>query len=174
MDIGQIITDATAGVGLVDGVVRVARSTLDMVRGNGAPTERETELKARIIDLIDVALRAKDANTKLTAAVQELQEEISRLKQFDEERKDYELESPHPFSFVYRRRSELDPSNDRPRYCAPCFERSEKSMLQFDHVEHNRVRLRCPRCEGSAVVALPPKPEVQVNRRRRVSSIWDS
>jgi hypothetical protein len=171
MDIRQIITDSTAFIGLLDGAVRVTRSTMDMVKGSGAPAEHE--LKARLGDMIDVALRARDANTRLTEAVQELQAEVLRLKKFDEEKKDFELESPHPYSFVYRRRSELDPSNDRPRYCAPCFERSEKSMLQFDHVEHNRVRLRCPRCEGSAVVALPPKPEVQVNRRRKVSSIWD-
>ncbi|MCC5965527.1 MAG: hypothetical protein JJU24_05260 [Natronohydrobacter sp.] len=117
------------------------RAVLDLAK---RPDADLTEIKTRLVDLIDQLIQAKEAQMMTQNALLELQQEQARDQRFADEAARYTLSETDMGGLVYALKP--DHKNGEPRHClcANCFEQRQKSILQ--RVAHNT--LGCPRCKA--------------------------
>ena len=117
------------------------RAVLDLAK---KPDADLTEIKSRLVDLMDQLIQAKEAQMMTQKALLELQQEQVRRERFALEVERYALSATDMGGLVY----ELKPDDDRGEpphsLCANCFEQGQKSILQ--RVAHNTFG--CPRCKA--------------------------
>jgi len=173
MDYKEIIAETASGISVADGLVKLARSTVDLFKGgNGETTDRELALKTRLLDLVDQAMASKEAYAKLRDAFTEIEKELSRMRSFEEERENYGLVETYTHSFAYRKRVASGQNEPSPYVCAPCFDGYRRVVLQLEQSLTGYDKLKCPICGTVVRVTNDRTRQAPTVRRVRRSSDW--
>ena len=130
MDLSIITTLAGLIGGSLSGVksgTEIAKDIRDLV---SKPDPDLSEIKVRLVGLIDQLLHAKEAQMAIQDALLELQREQLRLDRFAQEATRYQLANTDMGGLVYSLKPD-DQSGEPPHdLCASCFQRGQKSILQ--------------------------------------------
>lgn len=127
--------------GLASAATAIASAT-DTVKRNAQLIEFQNAL----IKLNSEAVAIQTQNSSLARRNQELEDVITRLKNWESERTRYRLCTIFSGSIAYallRSRSDGEP----PHFlCAQCFENSRRVFLNFAQEKNGWYWLRCPEC----------------------------
>ena len=75
----------------------------------------------------------------------EIERQLAEYRNWDIEADRYQFTEPYPGTFVYTRKTPLDPNEPMHYLCPKCFQKRQKSFLQ-DGGPHGITR-RCHECE---------------------------
>lgn len=117
------------------------RAVLDLAK---RPDPDLTEIKSRLVDLMDQLIQVKEAQMMTQNVLLELQQEQARQQRFADEAERYALSETDMGGIVYALKPGHENGEPRHCLCANCFEQGQKSILQ--RVAHNT--LGCPRCKA--------------------------
>jgi Zn finger protein HypA/HybF involved in hydrogenase expression len=111
-------------------------------------TAAVAEVNLRLMDATAVALASQETQTRLTARITELENELAKIQDWEKEASRYDLKEIDKGAFVYT----LKPgaTNGEPDHwlCTNCFAKKEKSILQLDNVSVAGHHYLCPNCKA--------------------------
>lgn len=152
----------TLGIGLAS-AAKILQTLKDLVRGDA---------KAQVAALYDVILSAQtsalEANIKQSSMIErirELEEELTRIKAWEETKQRYQLHEPSPGTFVYALK-ELHKGAEPPHWiCTNCYEDGKPSILQLKTAGVINDHYLCPHCKTEfKVKGSRPPPNTTINR----------
>lgn len=119
------------------------------------------EVKAKVIELQDAilsaqqsALSAQSEQFSMIQRVRDLEEEIARVKAWEEEKKRYKLVSPWSASFVYALKESCNGAEPPHWICAKCYDDGRRTVLQPKKVDLGFINLTCPTCKSEVHTGL--------------------
>lgn len=118
------------------------------------------ELQKLILDAQEATLRAREREDALVARVRDLEEEVRELRAWNTKADEYRLVEIDNGAFAYLRKPEARGSEPVVWFCAQCFEKHHRSILQ------NRGRTKdrgstiygCSNCHSEVVVSWNVSP----------------
>lgn len=111
-----------------------------------------SEVNAKFMQANAVALAAQEKQSMLTSRVNELEQEIVRLQNWNAEAQNYEILEFATGLFAYVARDNVQPLQSAHKLCTNCFGKQIKSLLQQQRIEVGRQRsLVCHRCNSNVV-----------------------
>jgi hypothetical protein len=145
-------------VSLFNGLSDAARNIVGIAKRVAGIAEPAVvaELNIQVFDLLDRVrgLQERDSalqqeKAALTQRVAELERENGQLHAFEIEAENYKLEEIAPSALAYV--SKVQPRAGEPKayLCVHCFDRKQKSILQFESYQPSTILLRCPGCGGA-------------------------
>ena len=106
------------------------------------------ELQTQILSAQEGALRSQERESALARQVHELEERITQMEAWDAEKQRYELKDFGGGTFAYLLKPDVGDSEPAHRICAACYEKGQKSILQFDDTNsYQQERYTCPACK---------------------------
>lgn len=126
-----------------------------------------TEVKQAIADLLDKLVDARneafdsmETRSALSKRVDDLEQEIVRLKAWDDEKQRYELKRYNPGSLAYTLKPALVGVEPLHHLCANCYGQGKKSILQSTGELRMRYRVHvCPSCRTEIVLGAESTPQ---------------
>ena len=88
-------------------------------------------------------------NFSLTDKIRTLEKEIDSMKDWSDERQNYELQEWRRGIFAYVNKKLIKNDKNTPRLCATCFDNGNKSILQSSHF-NMITSIKCQKCGFSA------------------------
>jgi polyhydroxyalkanoate synthesis regulator phasin len=101
-------------------------------------TAAVAEVNLRLMDATAVALASQETQTRLTARITELENELAKIQDWEKEASRYDLKEIDKGAFVYT----LKPG------ATNGFAKKEKSILQLDNVSVAGHHYLCPNCKA--------------------------
>jgi hypothetical protein len=116
---------------------------------------------AAVIELQEKILAAQAAQLDLVQRVNDLENDLARLKTWEAEKERYELKQVAPGAMVYVPKESL--RGDEPIHwlCANCFQNGKKRFLQESRGDASFVYHKCQECGGEIRIRKPPSPPRQ-------------
>lgn len=106
------------------------------------------ELQSAILAAQTSALAAQSEQATMIQRIRDLEEEIARVKAWEETKQRYTLMNPYPGFFTYALKAEGQPTEPAHWICAKCYEDGIKSILHTEKEEIGRKTFQvCPRCK---------------------------
>jgi hypothetical protein len=133
-----MVAEVYAGLGAVKAAFDMAKGLKDI---NDAAIRN-----AAIIELQQKILGAQEEQATLIQRLRELEQELSNLKAWEEEKKRYELKELPPGVFVYELKQGIATSDPPHRICQTCYQRGKKSILHSDEPGNGIYHLTCYEC----------------------------
>lgn len=132
-----------------------AKAAFNIAKGMAA-LKTETAVNSAIIEIQRHVVDAQQGLSSSLQAIDGLEKEIARLKDWSAEKERYEVKRFQPGSVVYSLKPTMAQGEPPHMLCPKCYPRGEKSFLQAtgDQVRRYRVH-RCPACR--AELALGPE-----------------
>jgi rubrerythrin len=156
---------AGTAVATLKGAFDLTKTVLD-VQGTVKIQSKVIELQSQILAAQQSAMSAQQAQTTLLDRIKELEAEIARLKQWDTDQAEYQLEQIGTGGFAYTPKAEPTPTKPNYWLCVNCFDRSrQRSVLQAQGrtKDDSQSIWACPACKASINVHWNASP-----RSRRV------
>lgn len=138
------MNEIAAAIGSLKAALDISKSFLSL-RDEATIQQRVIELQGTIIQAQQSAFSAQQERAEFVETAKQLEAEIDRLKNWDEERTNYELVAPREGVPLYR----VKVSDGRPSHylCSNCFENGAKSMIiRTPAIKDYFYVHRCPRC----------------------------
>lgn len=141
------IPSITAAIVGLKNAAEIARAMKDL--------HNQTDIQTRVIDLQSAilaaqsdALSAQSEQSLMIQKIRDLQEEVSRVKAWDETRQRYQLIAPWEGCYVYALKESSKGSEPPHWICPHCYEDGRKSILHDTDKLDRRIRwiIKCPRC----------------------------
>jgi hypothetical protein len=133
------------------------KSALDLIKGFKDMSDAAAR-NAVAIELQEKLLRAYEAHTALLTRVGDLEEEVARLETWEREKKRYKLTDFGGGTFAYLLQPEEANGEPPHRICATCYQKSEKSILQFSHHSEGQDWFRCHECNKQYTFGIYVSP----------------
>jgi hypothetical protein len=108
--------------------------------------DNATSRNAAVIELQEKILAAREAQSALLDRVSELEKEVARFETWESEKKRYKLTDFGGETFAYLLRPEEANGEPSHRICATCYQKNEKSILQFSHRSEGQDWFMCYGC----------------------------
>ena len=160
VDVGSVqafMTSITAAASL-------ARELTGVVVDRAA-SEKLAEVNAKILEAQSFALATQADQLALSEQVRKLESELEGIRDFREEKKNYEPKSIGGTAYVYAYKDSPGSSVPAHWLCSSCFDRDKKSTLQFFHQDIGRGPRRdvwrCHLCEAEIRVGSGTVPEFE-------------
>lgn len=126
------------------------------VMGDRKGSAELREINAKILDAQQFALEAQQEQFELRQKILALQNEIGALREFGEEKKNYELRDIAGEAFVY---GPVANSDLLPHWlCSKCFEQDAKSILQLSGRYRHHNIWKCYGCSSEIRVPVGTVP----------------
>jgi hypothetical protein len=119
--------------------------------------------------IIDIQRHVMDSNASLMDAqqayatslkrIEELENEIVRLKDWAAQMERYELKSIEPNGFAYSQKPGMENGEPRHWLCTNCYQNSQKSILQMKETIGQFAVYHCNRCSGEMTVYARRHPD---------------
>ena len=123
-----------------------ARSIFDIAKGFFA-LKTEAEKNAAILSIQREALETQQAYSGALKRVEDLEQEIMRLKDWSAEKQDYVLADTGQGSLAYEYLEGVESGHPAHWICPQCYEEGKKSILKHETLPVGRARtLACHRC----------------------------
>lgn len=151
------------GLGLFSGMVSAAKTLREGVRKLSGDIDQDMRntLNLQIGELIDAMQDMRERHSTLLERVGELERENRQLREFEVDRENYVLETLAPNSSAYTHKTDVQAEQSKRYLCAHCFERKEKSILQFERHEAYTDVLKCHACGALAHKTADRGPAVR-------------
>jgi hypothetical protein len=88
------------------------------------------ELNQKIIDAQHQMFAANATQTELTQRIRDLEDQLTRLQDWDMQKRRYKMAMPFPGCMVYALQQSMSDGEPAHYLCASCYQRGEKSILQ--------------------------------------------
>ena len=131
------------------------------------------ELQAQILSAQESALRSQEREAALARQVDELEQRIAQLETWNAEKQRYQLTDFGEETFAYLLKPDMSEGEPTHRLCANCFEKRQKSILQYAHEDRGQDVYHCLNCDNMfnfGVKSPPPRPNGIGGRRDWMSS----
>jgi hypothetical protein len=155
-----MFAEASAGLGLFKSMLDVAKGLKDI---NDAAARN-----AAVIDLQEKILAAQAQQTDLVQRIGDLEEEVARFKTWEAEKQRYELTDFGGGTFAYLLKPEESAGEPPHRICASCYQKGQKSILQFKHRSvYSQDVCSCPSCDTAFSFGTwqpRPRPQRRIHR----------
>jgi hypothetical protein len=144
-----------------------AKAALQIAQGINS-LNSETEKNAAIIDVQRNVVDAQRGLSSALETIDQLEREIARLKEWAKEKERYELRAIGDRAVAYAEKASIENPTTPHWLCQPCFDKSEKSAMQFQNVVSPIGGLgmfgvwRCNRCHADVLTprhATPANPD---------------
>ncbi len=132
----------------------LAKTILD-VQGSMKVQGKVIELQQQILSAQQSALLASEAQAALLRRIQELEAEITRLKEWDAGKSEYRLLDAGSGALVYMPEAEPTPTQPNHWLCVKCFEHDRRrSVLQNQgrSRDDQQTIFGCPACRSTVMV----------------------
>ena len=118
------------------------------------------ELQAQILAAQHGALAAQEREATMAEEIRRLKEKMAKLEAWDTEKQRYQLTDFGGGTFAYLLKPDVGSSEPEHRICPACYQKGEKSILQFLHiVSTKQEKFTCPCCKTEFYFgATPPSP----------------
>jgi hypothetical protein len=114
------------------------------------------KFQSAIVELQGKILSAQSDQFSLLERVRELEAELTQLQPWEAEKKRYKLTDYGSGTFAYELKAEAAEGEPIHRLCAACYQKGQKSILQFQFITSNsRERYDCPNCETAFELGTP-------------------
>lgn len=113
------------------------------------------ELQAAIMSAQGSALAAQSDQAAMIQRIRDLEEEVARIKAWEEAKQRYELTSPIEGVFVYALKRESSTTEQPHWICTKCYEDSRKSILQIVPAPQRRAAIKCFHCDSVVEINAP-------------------
>ena len=130
------------------------------------------ELNEIIIDAQERVFAVNEERSTLMDRVGLLEGEVARFEDWDSEKQRYQLTDFGSGTFAYSLKTDQVGQEPAHRICANCYQKREKSILQFDVRANGRDHYDCPSC-GTKFMFGELNPPQLPNRSNR-GSAWTS
>ena len=118
-----------------------------------AASKKAAEVDAQIFAAYESALASQARQLELSKRNQELEKEVTSLKNWDVQKEDYELKAIENSAFVYSLKENAKSAEPVHWLCPPCYENSKKSILQRGTPFQRRYPWLCPVCKAEIRVS---------------------
>jgi hypothetical protein len=144
-----------ADMTLIQGAISSLKTATDIAKGllhlqSLAEVQGKViELQSAILAAQSSALAAQSEQSAVIQRVRDLEEEIARVKAWEETKQRYQLIAPWTGFYVYALKKSCKESEPPHWICARCYEDGMKSLLQdIDKFDRRLVHVTlCPRCK---------------------------
>lgn len=137
----------------VDALMAFTRASIDIARGGGDPATVVIELRERLQTLREDLLTVREEVSTLREEKRELEERLSQRSDFESERDMYTLVTLKSGSVVYKRNDLGEGADNNPIYfCAHCFEKRRRSIIQVNKPGFGEDGAYCPECSATFIV----------------------
>jgi hypothetical protein len=127
-----------AGIGAVKAAYDMAKALKDI---NDATVRNRA-----VIELQEKILVAREAQTALLDRVSTLEKEMARFEAWEREKGRYKLTDFGGGTFAYLLKPEEANGEPPHRICATCYQKGQKSILQFSHNVEGQDWFECHGC----------------------------
>ena len=136
---GAIASLQTAG--------QIAKSFVG-IRDAAVIQSKVIELQTEILAAQHAALAAQSDQFTLLQRIRELEEQTAKLEAWEAEKQRYELKDYGGGTFAYELKPEEARGEPSHRVCAACYQKGQKSILQFDYeTSAGQFKFNCPACK---------------------------
>lgn len=136
------------------------KAALDIAKGLNAVADAvalndaKIGLQGAIIEAQSSLLSAQEAQTVNLKRIDQLEQEIVQLKDWQTEKQRYELKDTGQGTLAYTLRTGMEDGEPQHWLCPSCFQQGRKSMLQREQLSVGRVEtLYCHLCGADILVA---------------------
>ena len=106
------------------------------------------ELQAQILTAQQGALAAQEREATLAEEIRSLKEQVAKLEAWETEKQRYQLTDFGGGTFAYLLKPDMSESEPEHRICAACYEKRQKSILQFrGETAYQQDHYVCPACK---------------------------
>lgn len=147
------------------------KSAADLVKGLSAIATQtaindvKLTLQNHIFEAKEALSAANEAQTATLEVVRKLEQEIVRFKDWEADKQRYELKAIDRGSFAYMLKPGMENGEPPHWLCANCFNRRQKSFLQFKGQDRDKSGGRgitstygCDGCKGTVTVYYTRNP----------------
>ena len=106
------------------------------------------ELQRIILNLLGDAVSAQAQQSAMVHRIGDLEEEIRRIKAWEETKQRYELYEPTVGTFVYVLKVQGIDTEPTHWICTNCYDDGRRSILQLNRVGHEVNHYICPSCKS--------------------------
>jgi hypothetical protein len=145
-----MVGEAIAGLSAI-------KTAFDLAKGL-KEIDDATRRNAAVIELQEKILAAQAAQTALLERVSDLEKEIARFETWEREKKRYKLTDFGGGTFAYLLTPEEENAEPPHRICATCYQKGEKSILQFSHRSEGQDWFKCHQCNKQYVFGVYVSP----------------
>jgi hypothetical protein len=118
----------------------------------GLITLRDTaKFQAAVFDLQGKILSAQSDHFALLEHVRELETKMAKLEAWEAEKKRYALTEVSPSHFAYVLKTQAGEPEPPHRICASCFQKGDKSILQYAFTSSGKKHYACHTCKAQVV-----------------------
>ncbi len=126
--------------------------------------EQVLALSDKLLEMQAAALDAQQREIHLTNRCRQLEDELSRVNDWEAERARYTLVQVSKLASVYVQKLDVDTPHAPHWLCANCFEDRQKSYLQPGEQRSDRRTWKCQRCHATLVIYWDSAPESQTDQ----------
>ena len=125
------------------------------------------ELQAQILAAQQGALAAQDREAAMADEIRSLKKQVAELETWDAEKQRYQLTDFGGGTFAYLLKPSMGGSEPEHRICAACYEKGQKSVLQFSGQNtYQQDRYHCPACKTDFNFGVRGDPPALTRSRR--------
>jgi hypothetical protein len=158
------------GIAEIGTAISGLKGALDIVKGLNAASgavavnDAKIALQSTIIEAQGSLLAAQETQAANLRRVEQLEQEIVRLKDWSAERERYHLVDIYRGSVAYMFQPEMDEGEPAHWLCANCFDQGKKSFLQFKGQGRtsggrtDEATYGCDACKAAVTVGFRTKP----------------
>lgn len=129
------------------------------LRDDATIKAKVTELLGEIASAQESALRSQERQYELIHKVQELEQRIADMETWGSEKDRYNLVDFGGGTFAYLLNPDLSNGEPSHRLCPHCFQKNEKSILQFvSKTVMSQDRYDCPSCKHEFSFGVSQEP----------------
>lgn len=116
-----------------------------------ATTEKAIELQSSIISLQSDLMTIQSQNQALLTAKNELEQRLNWIESWNAQAENYKLEEITSGVFVMASQPSENDSTPPHWLCANCYQKKQKSILQYNGNPSDGVHYFCPNCKNDVV-----------------------
>jgi hypothetical protein len=145
-----MVAEVFAGLGAL-------KSAFDMAKGL-KDIDNAARRNAAVIELQEKILTAQSVQSDLVERMRELELQVAGFETWKAEKKRYKLTDFGGGTFAYLLKAEAADGEPSHRLCAQCYQKNQKSILQFLHRSHGQDYYKCQNCgeQMFGVYSAPP------------------
>jgi len=133
-----MVAEVFAGLSALKSAFDIAKGLKDI--------DNVARRNAAVIELQEKILSAQSAQSDLVDRVRNLEEKVTSLETWETEKKRYKLTDFGGGTFAYLLKPEAANGEPTHRICASCYQKGEKSILQFLHRSEGQDYYKCRGC----------------------------
>lgn len=118
---------------------------------DNATTEKAIELQSNILALQSLLLTIQTQNQELLQSKGALEKELIEIKNWNAESENYELHEIAAGSFVMASLSNENSSAPAHWLCVNCYQKRQKSVLQYESYPYQGMIYSCPNCKNTVI-----------------------